>query len=76
MTIKVTLNNKSMAIASVYRPPNDEDATDLLITKISLLHDRYKSTKIVVIFGDLNYRREKVDKAFKKTRRKKIQNNL
>ena len=64
MTVKITCDKKSMVIVNVYRPPNDDDATERLATKISHLDDRYQSAKIVV-FGDLNYKRNEVHKAFK-----------
>jgi hypothetical protein len=64
LVVKATMCGKSMILINVYRPPHDEDATERITTKISLVDKRYRSTSIIV-FGDLNYRRGDVNKAFK-----------
>jgi hypothetical protein len=63
MILKITLMKKSMILINVYRPPSNEIATDRIIAVIKTLDCRYKDTPIV-IFGDLNYRREKISRVF------------
>ena len=61
--LKVTLNKRSMLLLNVYRPPSDDDATTRITAVVDALDRRYESTPIV-LFGDLNYRRNELQSRF------------
>ena len=63
MIMKITLNKKSMILINAYRQPSNEEHTKRLIAILCLLDDRYKTTPII-LFGDLNYRREELSMTF------------
>ena len=69
MAVKISLTGKSMVLANVYRPPGDDDAADRLVTKLLLLDDRYRNTKII-IFGDINYKRHEIQESLRKIEEK------
>jgi hypothetical protein len=63
MILKITMDKKSLILVNIYRPPGEEDVTSRICAKILNLDYRYENTPFV-IFGDLNYRREDVEKQF------------
>jgi len=64
MILKITLNKKSMLLVNAYRRPGDAEAAKRLVATIALLDDRYVSTPVVV-FGDMNFRREELREKFR-----------
>ena len=63
MAVTVTLNNKSMILVNSYRRPNDQEAIHKIEAFINFLDRKYESTPII-LFGDLNFPRNKVEKKF------------
>jgi hypothetical protein len=65
MILKVSLENKSLLLVNCYRSPSYPEYTNRIISLLLGLNKKYEDTPIV-LFGDLNYRREQIDKVFKK----------
>jgi hypothetical protein len=63
MIMRVRTENKNMILLNVYRPPNKEDVTDHIVSTIKQLDSVYKDTPIL-IFGNLNYGRDTIEKKF------------
>jgi len=63
MIVKVTLNKRSMIILNTYRSPSHPEDTDHITYIVEWLDRRYNDTAIL-IFGDLNYRRDLIESKF------------
>jgi hypothetical protein len=63
LIFKVTLENKSMILINIYRPPANKEVTVRFIAIIDALNKKYENTPFV-IFGDLNYKREELNDKF------------
>ncbi len=63
MILKITNNKKSIILINCYRPPDNDISIIKINSSIQLIDSRYKNTAII-IFGDLNFKRDIVENKF------------
>jgi hypothetical protein len=60
MILKVTLEDSNLILINVYRPTKKEEITDFIVSTIKHLDTNTR----ILVFGDMNYDRENIDKKF------------